>query len=136
LTKGLVAALHESGVLDLPFPFTGQVVSSPDPANPNGSLLGCAQPFAPVPGALPCIGLDAGGDFIQLQAVTWQTEVAFMYVFYFQPSDRAQVDPTRDFVALNVFVAHDPSIYAGVDAAVQSAAEEAGAVPYRPPQGD
>ncbi len=131
LTQALVTALEQGGGLESPFPVTGQVISSPDPTNPNGSLQTCAQPFVPVDGALPCIVLNNQGDFIRLQAVTWQTQAAFMYLFYFAPAHGAAIDPTRDFIAVDVLLEHQPGTFASVAAAVQSAALGMGAVPYR-----
>lgn len=136
LLMALAGALENGADLASPYPVTGQVLRSPAPDNPNGSLEACAQPLAPVEDAMPCIGLNDGGDFIRLQPVTWQTEAVFMYLFYFAPTGSGPIDPTRDFVAVDVFLQHQPEIFPVVEAAIQWAALEVGAVPYQPVTAD
>lgn len=136
LLVALEGALEVGGEWVAPYPVTGQVVTSPAPDNPNGSLEACAQPFAPVEGALPCISLNDGGDFIRLQPVTWQTQAAFMYLFYFAPTGSGTIDPTRDFIAVDVFLQHQPDSFPVVEAAIQSAALKVGAGPFKPASSD
>lgn len=136
LLMAMVGALEDGGDLVSPYPVTGQVVTSPSPDLPNGSLEACAQPFAPVEGALPCISLNADGDFVRVQPVTWQTQAAYMYIFYFAPTASGSIDPTRDFVAVDVFLQHQPEIFPIVEAAIQSAAHRVDAVPFRPVPAD
>ncbi len=136
LLVALEGALEDGGEWVAPYPATGQVVTSPAPDNPNGSLEACAQPFAPVEGALPCISLNDGGDLIRLQPVTWQTQAAFMYLFYFAPTGGGTIDPTRDFIAVDVFLQHQPDSLPVVEAAIQAAALKLGAVPFQPTSSD
>jgi hypothetical protein len=83
-------------------------------------------------GAKPCIALNPAGDFIRIQAIVWQTEAFFMYRFYFQPARPGPLDMTRNFVAIDLFLIHDPAMLSNVVEAIQSTADDLGARPFTP----
>jgi hypothetical protein len=132
LMVALVPALRAEGAAEDPFPMAGQILETPDQTDPSAKVLSCVQNVAADENASPCILLDEAGDFVHLQAITWQSQVFFMYRFYFTPSQRQALDPTQNFVALDPMLQATPSLYEPVQAAIQSASKSVGAVPFNP----
>ena len=129
----VASQLSESGSLDDGYPQQGYIEYTPDPADQNDQIMHCVSNQPQNTGMAGCILLDDVDDFIRIQPITWQSAAFFMVRVYIAPRSLLfKVDPTRDFVALDVFIAKDENLWHTVDDAIRAAMKEIGARPFRP----
>jgi hypothetical protein len=133
VTERIFRQLQTTGALPEGYPVRGHVVTEPDPADPGVERMSCAPGTADKPGETRCILLSQEDDFIRVQPITWQSAALFMYRVYIAPDSLfARVDPTRDFVAIDVFALNNAALWGPADQAIRSAATAIGARPFRP----
>jgi len=114
------------------YPVEGHVVTEPDPSDPGVERISCAPGSPGRIGEKRCILLNEEA-FIRVQPITWQSAAFFMYRVYIAPDSLcARVDPTKDFVAIDVFALNDAALWGPADQAIRSAATALGAMPFRP----
>lgn len=130
LTELVASQLRDSGALDDGYPLLGRIEFEPSPAG-TGQDMRCAT-AQPHPSTPDCILLNASGDFVRTQTITWQSAAFYMYRLYVLPVGRADVDPTRDFVAMDVFLQQEHGLWDAVDRAIRRSAVALGARPFRP----
>jgi hypothetical protein len=133
LTDAVYRRLQIAGGFPEGYPVQGHVVTEPDPSDPNLEQISCAPESSGEADETRCILLSDEADFIRVQPITWQSAAFFMYRVYIAPDSLfARVDPTKDFVAIDVFALGDGALWAPADQAIRSAASELGARPFRP----
>jgi hypothetical protein len=129
----LASQLEAGGELEGQFPALGNVATLPNPTEPGVDLLQCVPGELDNPVEAACLLLNSQGDFLRVQPVTWQSAAFYMYRIYVLPrSIFARVDPTKDFVAIDVFLLQEPGLWQTVAEAILAASDDLGARPYRP----
>jgi hypothetical protein len=129
----LAAELRAGGLLKSPYPVVGHVTTTSDPSDPNVGFMRCTEGWSDDPEETGCILLDPGGDFVRVMSITWQSAAFYRYRVYVSPrSLLAKVDPTKDFVAMDVFLEQDPGLWDDTDQAIRRAAQDLGAQPFQP----
>ena len=133
VTDAVYHQLQTGGALGEGYPVQGHVVTEPNPSDPGVERMSCAPGTADKAGETRCILLSQEDDFIRVQPITWQSAAFFMYRVYIAPDSLfARVDPTRDFVAIDVFALNNAALRGPADQAIRSAATALGARPFRP----
>jgi hypothetical protein len=129
----LAAELRSEGLLDPPYPVVGHVTTTPDPSDPNVGFLRCTEGRSDDPQETGCILLNPGGDFVRVMPITWQSAAFYRYRVYVSPRSLfAKVDPTKDFVAIDVFLGQAPGLWDDTDQALRRAVQDLGARPFQP----
>ena len=134
----LASELRAEDLLESPYPVIGQVTTTPDPLDPNVEVMHCTEGRSADPQGVACILLNQAGDFARVKPITWQSAAFYRYRVYVSPRSLfARIDPSRDFVAIDVFLREDSGLGDAVlgDAVVQAlprAAEKLGVRPVRP----
>ncbi|MFH2103627.1 MAG: hypothetical protein ABIJ39_09780 [Chloroflexota bacterium] len=125
--------LEQSQALDEGYPIPGRIELEPDPYDPGAQLMRCV-PAQLLPSTdTHCLRLDQHGAFVRAQAITWESAAFYMYRVYVAPkSIFARINPSKDFVALDVFILEDVSLWYAVDEAIRDAAVQTGARPFQP----
>ena len=114
------------------YPVQGHLVTEPDPSDTGVERISCAPASPGRIGEKRCILLNEEA-FIRVQPITWQSAAFFMYRVYVAPDSLfARVDPTKDFVAIDVFALDNAALWRPADRAIRSATAELGARPFRP----
>lgn len=130
LTDLVASQLRDSHALDEGYPMLGRIELEPSPTGTGQDMrCGTAQPHT---SKTDCILLNASGDFVRTQAITWQSAALYMYRIYVLPVGRPEVDPTRDFVAMDVFLQKEFDLWDAVDRAIRASATALGARPFHP----
>jgi hypothetical protein len=133
LTELIFHQLQASGSLAKGYPQQGHLVTEPDPSDPGTGRMSCAPGPADHVGDTRCVRLGDQEAFVRVQPVTRQSAAFFMYRVYVAPrSPSARVDPTKDFVAVDVFGLDSSSFWQTVDGTIRRAAVGLGATPFRP----
>jgi hypothetical protein len=128
----LLAKLQETGSFQEGYPLYGQYVTEEDPAHAGGQLARCSGKDEPN-AQEGCILLNQGGDFIRISPVTWQSAAFHMYRLYVVPRGLfVSVDPTKDYVALDIFAQAEPDSWPVVQEAIEQAVGATGARPFQP----
>jgi hypothetical protein len=95
--------------------------------------MSCAPGPPDEAGEARCILLGDAGDFLRVQPITWQSAAFYRYRIYVAPrSLLSRVDPTKDFVAVDVFALEDATLWEPADQAIRRAVADLGANPFRP----
>ena len=129
----LASELRAEDLLESPYPVIGHVTTTPDPLDPNVEVMHCTEGRSADPPGCGCILLNQGGDFARVKPITWQSAAFYRYRVYISPrSFFARIDPSRDFVAIDVFLKEDSDLGDDVARAIPRAAQEIGARPFRP----
>lgn len=113
------------------YPAVGSVILLPDPDNPSGTLSECAADAGGESSNRDCIRLNGAGDFLQVTPISYQSAAFHMIRIFVQPGSR-EVDLTRDYVAVDIFLMHEPDQWGAVMTAIANAAQGLGAQTYRP----
>ena len=133
LTEAVSAQLEGSQSLGKGYPILSRVEFEPDSSNPGAQKMRCPPTQAEGSATSDCILLNERGDFVRVQPITWQSAAFYMYRVYVAPEGfRVTVDPTKGFVALDVFVLEEVNLWEAVDQAIRESAAEIGAHPFRP----
>jgi hypothetical protein len=133
VTGAIYRQLQAGGALAEGYPVQGHIVTEPDPSEPGVERLSCAPGSSGEADETGCILLSGEADFIRVQPITWQSAAFFMVRVYVAPRSLfARVDPTKDFVAVDVFALGDAALWGPADQAIRRAAAELGARPFRP----
>lgn len=131
LTELVAAQLRDSNALDDGYPMLGLIELEPSPTG-TGQDMRCAT-AQPHPSTTDCILLNASGDFVRTQSITWQSAAFYMYRVYVVPAGTpAPVDPSKGFVAVDVFLQGEPGLWDAVNRAIRASAAALGARPFRP----
>ena len=129
----LASELRAENLLESPYPVIGHVTMTPDPLDPNVEVMHCTEGRSADPQGVACILLNQEGDFARVKPITWQSAAFYRYRVYISPrSFFARIDPSRDFVAIDVFLKEDSDLGDDVARAIPRAAQELGARPFRP----
>jgi hypothetical protein len=132
VTDAVYHQLQAGGGLADGYPGQGHLVTEPDPSDPGVERMSCAPGPPGKTGEKRCILLSDGNDFIRVQPITWQSAAFFMYRVYVAPGSLfARLDPTKDFVAVDLFALSDAALWGPADRAIRSAAAGLGARPFR-----
>lgn len=131
LLEQLAAELDASSDAEAGHPAVGSVILLPDPDNPNGNMAECSQEFDRENSSPDCILLNQAGDFVQVTPISYQS-AAFHMIRIFVQSGSGEVDFTRDYVAVDVYLMHEPGLWAEVMTAIANAARGVGAQSYQP----
>lgn len=111
----------------------GHIAAEPDTSDPGVEVMHCTTAPAGEDDGELCLTLNAAGDFITFQPVTWTSAAAHRYYMYVAPRSLfARIDPAQGYVAVDVFLLHEPGPWQAVDRAVRDAAQQLGARPFRP----
>jgi len=133
MLQSLATQLEAAGMLETPFPTVGNVSKAASPTEPGVELLKCVPGELVDPVKAACLLLNSHGDFIRVQPVTWESAAFYMYRIYVLPrSIFARVDPTKDFVAIDVFLMQEPGLWQTVADAILAASEDLKARPFQP----
>jgi hypothetical protein len=133
LLEAVTSQLEASRSLGEGYPIISQIEFEPDPSSPGAQLINCAPTPSLASTTRDCILLNEYGDFVRTQPITWQSAAFFMYrVYVAREEGLVTVDPTKDFVALDVFLLEEENLWVVVDQAIRSAAAALGASPFRP----
>jgi hypothetical protein len=125
--------IHKLNALDPRYPLTGYVSTVPDAADTAVELMQCNEGLTDEPEGDMCILLNQSGDFITLSPITWQSAAFHMYRIFVAPrSIFVRVDPTKDYVAIDVFLMNEPELWESVHKAIQNAAKSLGARSFKP----
>jgi hypothetical protein len=117
--------------VDLPagYPRRGRIAQGEVEAESDSAVPGCQQSAPPEIGK-DCLLLSAAGDYLQVQAVTWESEVFHMYRVYVVPDELfVAFDPVKDYVAVDVILLPDSIAWEQVQTGIELAAEGLGARP-------
>ena len=129
----LASELQTEGLLEPPYPVVGHVTTTPDPLDPNVEVVHCTEGRSDDPQGVACILLNQAGDFARVKPITWQSAAFYRYRIYVSPRSLfARIDPSRDFVAIDMFLKEDSDLGDAVVQAIPRAAQELGARPFRP----
>jgi hypothetical protein len=127
-----LAKLQETGSFQEGYPLYGWYVTEDDPAHAGGQLASCSGEDEPN-AQEGCILLNQAGDFIRISPVTWQSAAFHMYRLYVVPRGLfVKIDPTKDYVALDISVQEEPDSWPAVQEAIEEAVAAIGARPFRP----
>jgi hypothetical protein len=134
MRDALVIELGTTGTLEQGYPVPGSIVLTPVAGDPNRSTITC-DPYA-APADLGshgvCLLLSAQDSFVRIRAITWQSAAVFQHRLYVMPRNLfARVDPTRDFVAVDIYAYDEPALFLELPDIVRSAMATLGARPYR-----
>ena len=133
LTEAVASQLEESRLLGNEYPILSLIEFEPDLSSPGAQKMRCAS-TQPLPSKTSdCILLNDHGDFVRVQVVNWESAAFYMYRIYVAPEGLfVEVNPTKDFVALDVFLLEEENLWVGVDQAIRKSAIEIGARPFSP----
>jgi hypothetical protein len=110
----------------------GHVTTAPDPLDPSVEVMHCTEGRSADPQGVACILLNQGGGFARVKPVTWQSAAFYRYRVYVSPRSLfARIDPSRDFVAIDVFLGQDAELGDDVAQGIRQAANKLGARPFR-----
>ena len=128
----LASELRAEDVLESPYPVIGHVTTAPDPLDPSVEVMHCTEGRSADPQGVACILLNQGGGFARVKPVTWQSAAFYRYRVYVSPRSLfARIDPSRDFVAIDVFLGQDAELGDDVAQGIRQAANKLGARPFR-----
>jgi hypothetical protein len=129
----LASELRAEELLESPHPVIGHVTATPDPLDPMVEVMHCTEGRSADPQGVACILLNQQGDFARVMPITWQSAAFYRYRVYVSPGSLfARIDPSRDFVAIDVFLKEDSDLGDDVARAIPRAAQKLGARPFRP----
>ncbi len=129
----LVSSLQAEGSLESAYPQVHRLTMEPDPSQANVQHMRCTGADTQGTQAEDCILLNQAGDFVRVQPITWESEAFYMYRIYVSPRlIFVRIDPAKDFVAIDVYLMHEPDLWEAVDHAIRTMADEIGARPFRP----
>jgi hypothetical protein len=133
VVQALAVEIQAADFLQEGYPLAGFVTTSPDPADPGVERMACTVESPAPPDAETCILINRAGDFVRVKPITWQSAAFFMYRIYVSPPSLSnRIDPTRDFVAIDVYLMQEPGLFQDVDQAIYDAADHLGAKPFQP----
>ena len=128
----LASELRAEDLLESPYPVIGHVTTAPDPLDPSVEVMHCTEGRSADPQGVACILLNQGGGFARVKPVTWQSAAFYRYRVYVSPRSLfARIDPSRDFVAIDVFLGQDAELGDDVAQGIRQAANKLGARPFR-----
>lgn len=125
--------LKESQSLSEGYPIVGYVKLEPDSSEAGVQVMKCVPAQELRSADTNCILLNRGGDFLEAQAITWESEAFHMYrVHVVQKGLFVQVNPVKDYVGLDLYLIEETDLWRTVDGAIQNSAAEIGAKPFHP----
>jgi len=133
LADAIAHELAQTDGLEAGYPGLGQSRLEPDPENANANLEFCRPLSTEAASSADCLLLSEAGDFVRLQPVDYLSAAFHMYRVYASPRVfLPSINPSRDYVALDVFVWQDAKLWEAVDQAILRAVSGLGGRPYQP----
>lgn len=132
VTEAIQAALSAGGQLAEGYPTQGAVIAAPIADQPGVSQMQCSPGVAASPGHDRCILLSIGGDFISIQEVNFESEMAhIVYVYLLPRSIFARVHPASNYIGIDAYVFADHTAWAAASLAIADGLKTIGAKIYR-----
>jgi hypothetical protein len=133
MIAAIAAQLKESESLSKGYPAVGYVTLESDPSEPGVQRSKCVPAQELKPADTTCMLLNQGGDFLEAQPITWESEAFHMYrVHVVRKGLFVQVNPVKDYVGLDLYLLEEKDLWKVIDEAIQDAAAEIGAKPFHP----
>jgi hypothetical protein len=131
LAGQLVTSLSQTG-LPSGYPKLGQVIVAEEDAQTGVRVLECLPSGSSVSDQT-CLLIDDDGDYLQVSAVTWQSEAYHMFRVYVVADEWfVSYDPTKDYVAVDVFVEQGEAAWQRARLGIERAVEAMGGRPIAP----